>query len=132
MSRIRVLISKLGLDSHDRGALAVVNALKNAGMEVIYTGFKQSAQSIVTTAVQEDVDVIGVSTLNNSHLFLIPDIVKLMEEKEMYDVLLIAGGIIPDDDVTTLKEMGVKACFGPGSDTNDIVRFIHENRPERD
>ena len=132
MSRIRVLISKLGLDSHDRGALVVVNALKNAGMEVIYAGFKQSAESIVVTAIQEDVDVIGVSTLNNSHLFLIPDIIELMKSKGAEDIILIAGGIIPGEDVEALKQMGVRECFGPGTDTNDIVRFIQENAVEKD
>lgn len=132
MSRIRVLVSKLGLDSHDRGALVVVNALKNAGMEVIYTGFKQSAESIVVTAIQEDVDVIGVSTLNNSHMFLIPDIVELMKEKGADDKLLIAGGIIPDEDIGKLAEIGVKACFGPGTDPANIARFIRENVAGRD
>jgi methylmalonyl-CoA mutase C-terminal domain/subunit len=124
--KIRVLIAKAGLDGHDRGAKVVAAALRDAGMEVIYTGLRQTPEMIVSAAIQEDVDVIGVSILSGAHMTIFPKIIKLMKEKGLDDVLLLAGGIIPDEDIPKLKEMGVAEVFAPGTLTTEIVQFIKE------
>lgn len=122
--RIRVLVAKPGLDGHDRGAKVVARALRDAGMEVIYTGIRQTPEMIVQSAVQEDVDVVGLSVLSGAHMELFPLVIEGLNQKGKGDALVIAGGIIPDDDVPSLKQMGVKATFGPGTPTQDIVTFI--------
>ncbi len=124
--KIRVLIAKAGLDGHDRGAKVVAAALRDAGMEVIYTGLRQTPEMIVQAAIQEDVDVIGVSILSGAHMTIFPKIIKLMKEKGLDDVLLIGGGIIPDEDIPKLKEMGVAEIFTPGTLTTEIVNFIKD------
>ncbi len=126
---IRVLIGKVGLDGHDRGARVIATALKDAGMEVIYTGLRQTPESVVNIALQEDVDVIGISILSGAHMTVLPRILKLMKEKGMDDVLLLAGGIIPDDDARALEEMGVDRIFQPGAPLQQIVDFIKEAVP---
>ena len=123
---IRVLIAKPGLDGHDRGAKVVARALRDAGMEVIYTGIRQSPEMIVKTAVQEDVDVVGLSILSGAHLELFPPIIEGLKKEGKGDVLLIAGGIMPDEDIPRLKQMGVEAVFGPGARTAELVAFIKE------
>lgn len=122
--KIRVLIAKPGLDGHDRGAKVIARALRDAGMEVIYTGIRQTPEMIVETAVQEDVNVLGLSILSGSHLELFPAIVEGLKKKGKTDVLIIAGGIIPDDDIPILQKLGIKAVFGPGTPTYKIVEFI--------
>ena len=122
--RIRVLVAKPGLDGHDRGAKVVARALRDAGMEVIYTGIRQTPEMIVQSAVQEDVDVVGLSLLSGAHMELFPLIIEGLKQKGKGDALVVAGGIIPDDDIPSLKEMGVTAAFGPGTPTHDIVAFI--------
>jgi methylmalonyl-CoA mutase C-terminal domain/subunit len=124
--RIRVLLAKPGLDGHDRGAKVVARALRDAGMEVIYTGIRQTPEMIVEAAIQEDVDVIGLSILSGAHLELFPSIIQGLKKKGKEDVLVVAGGIVPEDDVPALQQMGVKAVFGPGTSTQDIVRFIQK------
>ncbi len=124
--RIRVLVAKPGLDGHDRGAKVVARALRDAGMEVIYTGIRQTPEMIVQSAVQEDVDVVGLSVLSGAHMELFPLIIDGLKQKGKGDTLVIAGGIIPDDDIPILKQMGVKAAFGPGTPTHDIVAFIKQ------
>jgi methylmalonyl-CoA mutase C-terminal domain/subunit len=124
--RIRVLVAKPGLDGHDRGAKVVARALRDAGMEVIYTGIRQTPEMIVQSAIQEDVDVIGLSVLSGAHMELFPLVIKGLNQKGKGDALVIAGGIIPDDDVPRLKQIGVKATFGPGTPTDDIVTFIRK------
>jgi methylmalonyl-CoA mutase, C-terminal domain len=121
---IRVLISKIGLDGHDRGAKVIATALRDAGMEVIYTGLRQTPEMVVNAALQEDVDVIGVSILSGAHMTVFPKVIELMKEKNMNDVLLIGGGIIPDDDAENLLTMGVGRIFMPGTNTHDIVDHI--------
>ena len=125
--KIRVLVAKPGLDGHDRGAKVVARILRDAGMEVIYTGLRQTPEMIVASAVQEDVDVIGLSILSGAHMTLFPKITDLAKEKGLDDVLFLAGGIIPDDDVPALKEMGLRGVFGPGASAEEIVGFIKEN-----
>ncbi len=125
-SKIRVLVAKPGLDGHDRGAKVVARALRDAGMEVIYTGIRQTPQMIVEAAIQEDVDVVGLSILSGAHLELFPPIIEGLKKKGKGDVLIVAGGIIPDEDIPILKEMGVKAVFGPGTSTDTIVEFIKQ------
>ncbi len=122
--RIRVLVAKPGLDGHDRGAKVIARALRDAGMEVIYTGIRQTPEMIVQSAVQEDVDVVGLSVLSGAHMELFPLVIEGLNQKGKGDALVIAGGIIPDDDVPSLKQIGVKATFGPGTPTQDIVTFI--------
>ncbi len=129
--KIRVLIAKPGLDSHDRGAKVVARALRDAGMEVIYTGLRQTPEQIVETAIQEDVDVIGLSILSGAHMALFPRIMQLLKEKGVKDVMVFAGGIIPDEDVPKLKAIGIKEIFGPGTPTDVIVKFVKENAPKR-
>jgi methylmalonyl-CoA mutase C-terminal domain/subunit len=125
--KIRVLVAKPGLDGHDRGAKIVARALRDAGMEVIYTGLHQTADMIVETAVQEDVDVIGLSLLSGAHMTLFVDVTRLLKEKGMEDVLVVVGGIIPEDDAPKLKKAGVAGVFGPGTHCDDIVKFIKKN-----
>ncbi len=128
MDKIRVLVAKPGLDGHDRGAKVIARALRDAGMEVIYTGLQQTPQMIVEAALQEDVDVIGLSILSGAHMTLLPKVMQLLREQQMDDVLVVAGGIISDEDAAILKaEHGIAAVFGPGSSTHDIVKFIQEN-----
>jgi methylmalonyl-CoA mutase C-terminal domain/subunit len=125
--KIRVLIAKPGLNSHDRGAKIVARALRDAGMEVIYTGLRQTPEQIVETAMQEDVDVIGLSILSGAHMALFPRIMELLKDKRMDDVLVFAGGIIPQEDVPALKKIGIKEIFGPGTPTDVLVKFVREN-----
>jgi len=125
--KIRVLVAKPGLDGHDRGAKIVARALRDAGMEVIYSGLHQTAEMIVETAVQEDVDVIGLSLLSGAHMTLFRDVTKLLKEKGMGDVLVLGGGIIPEDDVPALKKAGIAGVFGPGTTCEEIVEFIKKN-----
>ena len=122
--KIRVLIAKPGLDGHDRGAKVVARILRDAGMEVIYTGLRQTPEMVVSAALQEDVDVIGLSILSGAHMALFPKIVELAKEKGVGDVLFLAGGIIPDDDVAALEELGIKGIFGPGTSADEIVEFV--------
>ena len=129
---IRVLVAKPGLDGHDRGAKIIARSLRDAGMEVIYTGIRQTPQMIVETALQEDVDVIGVSILSGAHRELFPQIFKGLKENEMGDVVVVAGGIIPEDDRPVLQEMGVTSVFGPGTPTSEIVEAIRGAVAERD
>lgn len=125
--KIRVLVAKPGLDGHDRGAKVVARALRDAGMEVIYTGLRQTPEMIAEAALQEDVDVVGLSVLSGAHMALLPRIVEMLRENDMADVVVIAGGIIPDEDVPALREAGVQGIFGPGTLTEDIVDYIQEN-----
>jgi methylmalonyl-CoA mutase C-terminal domain/subunit len=122
--RIRVLVAKPGLDGHDRGAKIVARALRDAGMEVIYTGLRQTPEQIVSAAVQEDVNAIGISILSGAHNTIIPRICELMRAEGLDDVLLVVGGIIPDEDIPELKKVGVSEVFQPGASTQDIVEFI--------
>ena len=124
--KIRVLIAKPGLDGHDRGAKVIARALRDAGMEVIYTGIRQTPEMIAEAALQEDVDVVGLSILSGAHMALFPRIVDLLDESGLNDVLVVAGGIIPDEDVPILNEMGIAGVFGPGTPTDEIVDFIRE------
>jgi methylmalonyl-CoA mutase, C-terminal domain len=127
MSRpIRVLVAKVGLDGHDRGARVIATALRDAGMEVIYTGLRQTPEMVVNAALQEDVDAIGISILSGAHNTVFPKVINLMKEKGMNDVLLTGGGIIPDDDMQALNEMGVGRLFPPGTTTTDIAGYIKE------
>ncbi len=121
---IRILIAKVGLDGHDRGAKVIASSLRDAGMEVIYTGLRQTPQMVVNAALQEDVDAIGVSILSGAHMTVFPKIMKLMQEKGMDDVLLTGGGIIPEEDKKILNELGVGELFPPGTQTNAIVEYI--------
>ena len=126
-NKIRVLAAKPGLDGHDRGIKVICYALRDAGMEVIYTGLRQTPEQIVQAAIQEDVDVIAMSVLSGAHNHLFPRVMELLRDAGASDVLVIGGGIIPKEDVPTLKDAGVKAIFGPGTLTSDIVGFIQEN-----
>jgi methylmalonyl-CoA mutase C-terminal domain/subunit len=123
---IRVLVAKVGLDGHDRGAKIIATSLRDAGMEVIYTGLRQTPEMVVNAALQEDVDAIGVSILSGAHMTVFPKIIQLMKEKEMDDVLLTGGGIIPEDDMQQLNAMGVGKLFAPGAVTADITSYIRE------
>ncbi|MGQ9459814.1 MAG: cobalamin B12-binding domain-containing protein [Candidatus Bathyarchaeaceae archaeon] len=125
--RIKVLVAKPGLDSHDRGAKIIARAFRDAGMEVIYTGLRQTPEQVVETALQEDVDVIALSILSGAHLALFPRIMELLKQKGLDDVLVFAGGIIPKEDVPHLKEIGIAGVFGPGTTTETLVKFIQEN-----
>ena len=125
--KIRVLVAKPGLDGHDRGAKVVARALRDAGMEVIYTGLHQTAEMIVKTAIQEDVDVIGLSLLSGAHMTLFIDVANLVKEKKMEDVLIVGGGIVPQEDIPKLKKAGITEVFGPGTPVEDIVIFIQKN-----
>jgi methylmalonyl-CoA mutase C-terminal domain/subunit len=125
--KIRVLIAKPGLDGHDRGAKVVARALRDAGMEVIYTGLRQSPALIAEAALQEDVDVVGLSILSGAHLTLAPKVIEHLKANELDDVLVIVGGIIPKEDIDALQQVGVHAVFGPGASTEEIISFIREN-----
>ncbi len=125
--KIRVLVAKPGLDGHDRGAKVIARALRDAGMEVIYTGLRQTPEMIVSAALQEDVDVIGLSILSGAHNAIVPRVAELLKQNKMDDVLLVVGGIIPDQDFPRLKEAGVKGIFIPGTPMDDIVKFIRDN-----
>ncbi len=122
--KIRVLVAKPGLDGHDRGAKVVARALRDAGMEVIYTGIRQTPDMIVQTALQEDVDVVGLSCLSGAHLELFSEVMAGLKQKEMENVIVVAGGIIPEEDIPALEKAGIKAVFGPGTPTSDIVGAI--------
>jgi len=126
---IRVLVAKPGLDGHDRGAKIIARAFRDAGMEVIYTGIRQTPDMIAEAAMQEDVDVVGLSILSGAHMELFPRVVAALKERGISpeDVLLLAGGIIPDDDIPGLKAMGFKAIYGPGSDTREMIEFVRNN-----
>jgi methylmalonyl-CoA mutase C-terminal domain/subunit len=124
--KIRVLIAKAGLDGHDRGAKVIAAALRDAGFEVIYTGLRQSPEMIVEAAIQEDVDVIGISILSGAHMTIFPKIINLMKEKDVDDVLLTGGGIIPKEDIQELKKIGVGDLFTPGSPSTEIINYIKE------
>ncbi len=129
---IRVLVAKPGLDGHDRGAKVIARALRDAGMEVIYTGIRQTPEMIVEAAVQEDVDAILMSILSGAHMALFPRVMELLKENELDDVLVAAGGILPDEDIPAIKAMGIQGCFGPGTSTEEIIKFVRENvRHER-
>ena len=123
---IRVLVAKVGLDGHDRGAKIIATALRDAGMEVIYTGLRQTPEMVVNAALQEDVDAIGISILSGAHNTIFPKVIALMKEKEMDDVLLTGGGIIPEDDMKALNQMGVGKLFAPGTNTGEIAAYIKE------
>jgi methylmalonyl-CoA mutase C-terminal domain/subunit len=121
---IRVLVAKVGLDGHDRGAKVIATALRDAGMEVIYTGLRQTPEMVVAAALQEDVDAIGISILSGAHMTVFPKVAALMKEKELNDVLLTGGGIIPEEDMKTLREQGVGRLFAPGTPTAEIAEYI--------
>ena len=123
---VRVLVAKVGLDGHDRGAKVIATALRDAGMEVIYTGLRQTPEMVVNAALQEDVDAIGISILSGAHMTVFPRVISLMKEKGIGDVLLTGGGIIPEEDMQQLREMGVGELFGPGANTADIAGYINE------
>lgn len=123
---VRVLVAKVGLDGHDRGAKIIATSLRDAGMEVIYTGLRQTPEMVVNAALQEDVDAIGISILSGAHMTVFPKIARLMKEKGLHDVLLTGGGIIPEDDMKVLNDLGVGRLFQPGTSTKDIVTYINE------
>lgn len=129
--KIRVLIGKPGLDGHDRGAKVVASALRDAGMEVIYTGLHQTPEMIVEAAIQEDVDVVGLSILSGAHMTLLPKIVEMLKERGAEDMMVVGGGIIPEDDAAELAKMGVAAVFTPGAPTTEIVDFIKKEMASR-
>jgi methylmalonyl-CoA mutase C-terminal domain/subunit len=123
---VRVLVAKIGLDGHDRGAKVIATSLRDAGMEVIYTGLRQTPEMVVNTALQEDVDAIGISILSGAHMTVFPRVMALMKEKGMNDVLVTGGGIIPEDDMKTLNDMGVGKLFAPGATTSEIATYIKD------
>ncbi|HEX9115513.1 MAG TPA: cobalamin B12-binding domain-containing protein [Anaerolineae bacterium] len=129
--KIRVLVAKPGLDGHDRGAKVVARALRDAGMEVIYTGIRQTPEMIAEAALQEDVDVVGLSILSGAHKALCPRVVELLRAQGLDDVLVVVGGIIPDEDVDFMHSIGVSGVFGPGTSTHDIVEFIRSHAGEK-
>ncbi len=124
---IRVLVAKPGLDGHDRGAKVIARALRDAGMEVIYTGIRQTPEMIVEAAIQEDVDAILMSILSGAHMAIFPRVMELLKENHVDDVLVAAGGILPDEDLPAIKAMGIKGCFGPGTSTEEIINFVRSN-----
>jgi methylmalonyl-CoA mutase C-terminal domain/subunit len=131
MQKIRVVIAKPGLDGHDRGAKVIARALRDAGMEVIYTGLRQTPEQIVAAALQEDADVVGLSILSGAHNHIVPRLMELLRQKGMDDVLVVIGGIIPDVDIPRMKTLGVKGVFPPGTAMQEIVTFINENVRDR-
>ena len=126
-TKIRVLVAKPGLDGHDRGAKVIARALRDAGMEVIYTGLRQTPEMIVTAALQEDVQVIGLSILSGAHNAIVPRVMDLLKQNKMDDVIVLLGGTIPEQDIAGLKQIGVASIFGPGTPMDDIVQFIRGN-----
>jgi len=130
-SKVRLLVGKVGLDGHDRGAKIIARALRDAGFEVVYTGLHQTPEMVVNTALQEDVDGIGLSILSGAHLTLFPKIVKLLKEKKSDDIVVFGGGIIPDEDAPKLAQAGVRAMFTPGTTTQQVVEWVRENVPPR-
>ncbi len=122
----RILIAKPGLDGHDRGAKVIARALRDAGMEVIYLGLRQTPEMIVEAALQDDADAVGLSILSGAHMTLLPRVVELLRQNDMDEVMVFAGGIIPDEDVPVLEKIGVRGIFGPGTKTEDVVAFVHE------
>jgi methylmalonyl-CoA mutase C-terminal domain/subunit len=131
MQKIRVVIAKPGLDGHDRGAKVIARALRDAGMEVIYTGLRQTPEQIVGAALQEDADVIGLSILSGAHMHICPRVMELLKEKGLEDVLVVVGGIIPDVDIPKLQQMGIKGIFLPGSPMQEIIDYINANVRKR-
>ena len=131
-TRVRVLLAKPGLDGHDRGVKVIARALRDAGMEVIYTGLRQTPEQIANAAQQEDVDIVGLSILSGAHMTIFPRVRQLMKDRGLDDVLLFGGGIIPEEDIPRLKELGVSAVFLPGTSTGDIIRFIQDNVKDRE
>jgi len=129
--KIRVIVAKPGLDGHDRGAKVVARALRDAGMEVIYTGLRQTPEQIVATAIQEDADAIGLSILSGAHEHYFREVIRLLKERGADDIIVFGGGVIPDDDVPILKQMGVKAVFGPGTPTSEIIEWLQSAVQER-
>ncbi len=129
--RIRVLVAKPGLDGHDRGAKIIARAFRDAGFEVIYTGLRQTPEQVVVAALQEDVDVVGLSVLSGAHMTLCPRIMELMKKEKLDDVLVIVGGIIPDKDIVALKQLGVSEVFQPGASTEDIIEYVKGNVGKR-
>ncbi|MDR0454912.1 MAG: cobalamin B12-binding domain-containing protein [Deferribacteraceae bacterium] len=127
MAKVRILIAKPGLDGHDRGAKVIARTLRDAGFEVIYTGLRQTPEAIVSTAIQEDVDAIGVSILSGAHNTIFPKIVLLLKERGVNDIIVFGGGVIPDEDIPFLKSSGVSTIFTPGTSTEDVVKFVNEN-----
>jgi methylmalonyl-CoA mutase C-terminal domain/subunit len=127
---IRVLVAKPGLDGHDRGAKVIAQALRDAGMEVIYTGLRQTPEQIVQAAIQEDVDVVALSSLSGAHLHLFPPVVTGLKENNAGDILVLGGGVIPDEDIPPLKEAGIVEIFGPGTDTKDVIGYIKKTQGE--
>ena len=125
--KIRVVVAKPGLDGHDRGAKIIARALRDAGMEVIYTGLHQTPEQVVATAIQEDADAIGLSVLSGAHNYLFQRVLELLREKGADDIVVFGGGIIPPEDMAGLKAIGVKELFGPGTSTQDIIRFVHDH-----
>lgn len=130
--KIRVLLAKPGLDGHDRGVKIIARALRDAGMEVVYTGLRQTPEQIANAALQEDVQIVGLSILSGAHMTIFPRVIELMREKGMDDVVLFGGGIIPDDDIPKLKELGVGEIFLPGTSTEEIVKYIRKTVKPRD
>jgi len=124
---IRVLVAKPGLDGHDRGAKVIARALRDAGMEVIYTGIRQTPEMIVEAAIQEDVDAILMSILSGAHMALFPKVMELLKKDGVDDVLVAAGGILPDEDIPAIKELGIQGCFGPGTPMEEIIEFVRHN-----
>jgi methylmalonyl-CoA mutase C-terminal domain/subunit len=124
---IRVLVAKPGLDGHDRGAKVIARALRDAGMEVIYTGIRQTPEMIVEAAIQEDVDAILMSILSGAHMALFPKVMELLKKEGVDDILVAAGGILPDEDLPAIKETGIKGCFGPGTSMEEIIEFVRSN-----
>jgi len=129
--KIRVIVAKPGLDGHDRGAKVVARALRDAGMEVIYTGLRQTPEQIVATAIQEDADAIGLSILSGAHEHYFREVIRLLKESGADDIIVFGGGVIPDDDMPILKEMGVRAVFGPGTPTSEIIEWLQSAVQER-
>jgi methylmalonyl-CoA mutase C-terminal domain/subunit len=125
--KIRILIAKPGLDGHDRGAIVVAHAMRDAGMEVIYTGIRQTPEQIASAAIQEDADAVGLSCLSGAHNRLFPRVVQLLKERDAADIIVFAGGIIPEEDIPALKRAGIAEIFGPGTSTKDIVDFVKNN-----
>ena len=132
MRKLRVVIAKPGLDGHDRGAKVIARALRDAGMEVIYTGLRQTPEQIASAALQEDVDIVGLSILSGAHMTIFPRVLELMRERGLDDVLLFGGGIIPEDDIPKLKASGVAEVFLPGTSTEEIIKYIKANVKPRD